>query len=162
MRSTVRALRRLLDEALVRPLTLIVAPAGAGKSVLLAQWAATHPDLAFVWMDLTPADDDPVRFSQRLLQSHGRREPRRRRTRLPGLRARGRLGSPLLEALVTSLAGFPETVIVLDDLHQLSNATLIADLGHLVDTACRPTSTWSCRPGSTLPSPGAATACSAA
>ena len=39
------ALRRRLDEALNQPLTLIVAPAGAGKSLLVAQWAASHAEL---------------------------------------------------------------------------------------------------------------------
>src|ERR1700735_500173 len=62
------ALRRRLDEALVQPLTLIVAPAGAGKTVLLAQWAATHPELDFVWVEIGVDDNDPVGFSQRLLQ----------------------------------------------------------------------------------------------
>ena len=127
------ALRRQLDEALVRPLTLIVAPAGAGKSVLLAQWAATHPDLDFVWMDLTPSDDDPVRFSQRLLDALIAVSPDAGELGCMVAAPGGGLGSPLLEAVVSNLAGLPETVIVLDDLHQLSNAALIADLGHLVE-----------------------------
>src|SRR5271165_2935570 len=62
-------LRHQLDEALIRPLTLIVAPAGAGKTVLLSQWVMSHPELDFVWLDAGVEDDDPVRFSQRLL--HG-------------------------------------------------------------------------------------------
>ena len=65
------ALRRKLDNACVTPLTLLVAPAGAGKSVLLAQWAATHPELSFVWLEVVEDDDDPVRFSQRLLRGIG-------------------------------------------------------------------------------------------
>lgn len=126
------ALRRRLDEALAGPLTLIVAPAGAGKSVLLTQWASTHPDLAFVWMDLAPSDDDPVRFSQRLLQALVAASPDAAELGSMVSVHGGGLGSPLLEGVVSNLAGFPETVIVLDDLHQLSNAALISDLGHLV------------------------------
>jgi LuxR family maltose regulon positive regulatory protein len=126
------ALRRRLDEALVRPLTLIVAPAGAGKSVLLTQWASTHPDLAFVWMELAPSDDDPVRFSQRLLHALVAVNPDAAELGSMVSVHGGGLGSPLLEDVVSNLAGFPETVIVLDDLHQLSNAALVADLGHLV------------------------------
>src|SRR5258705_8258152 len=46
-----RLLRRL-DAAARGKLTLVVAPQGYGKSVLLAQWAATRPDLgAFVSFD---------------------------------------------------------------------------------------------------------------
>ena len=49
---------------------------------------------------------------------------------------------------------------MLDDLHQLSNSTLIGRPGPAVELS-RPTSTWCCRPGRTRPSPGAAIACAA-
>jgi LuxR family maltose regulon positive regulatory protein len=127
------ALRRQLDEALVHPLTLIVAPAGAGKSVLLAQWATTHPELNFVWVDVVEDDDDPVRFSQRLLQRLAGIDPDfADLTALTSLHGGG-LGTPLLEALEAQMAELPEVVIVLDDLHHLSNAVLVSDLGHLVN-----------------------------
>ena len=125
-------LRHRLDEALVQPLTLIVAPAGAGKSVLLMQWAASHPELDFVWLEVVEDDDDPVRFSQRLLGGFGAINPSFADlialTSLHG----GGLGTPLLEALEAQMADLPEMVIVLDDLQHLSNAALIADLGRLV------------------------------
>ena len=98
------SLRRRLDEALVRPLTLIVAPAGAGKSVLLAQWAATHPDVSFVWMEVGVDDDDPVRFSQRLLSGLAAiNSDFADLTALTSLHGGG-LGAPLLEALEAQLA----------------------------------------------------------
>ena len=127
------ALRRQLDEALTQPLTLVVAPAGAGKSVLLAQWAATHPDLDVIWMDLTRSDDNPVRFAQRLLA--GLATVNAEAAELGTLVSlhTGGLGTPLLEAVTGLMAELPETVLVLDDLHQLSNAKLLADLGRLVE-----------------------------
>ena len=129
------ALRRQLNEALVQPLTLVVAPAGSGKSVLLTQWAATHPEVDFVWLDLTPSDDDPVRFAQRLLQGLTAVDPEAAELgQLVSLHGGG-LGTPLLEALAGFLAELPETVLVLDDLHQLTNATLLADLGRFVELA---------------------------
>jgi LuxR family transcriptional regulator, maltose regulon positive regulatory protein len=125
-------LRDQLDEAIVHPLTLIVAPAGAGKSTLLAQWAATHPELHFVWVDVVEDDDDPVRFSQRLLRGLGAINPDfADLTALTSLHGGG-LGRPLLEALEAQMADLPEVVIVLDDLHHLSNAMLISDLARLV------------------------------
>jgi LuxR family maltose regulon positive regulatory protein len=127
------ALRRRLDEALVRPLTLIVAPAGAGKTVLLAQWAATHPELAFVWMEVGAEDDDPVRFTQRLLSGLAAiNSDFADLTALTSLHGGG-LGVPLLEALEAQMSELPEVVIVLDDLHHLSNSVLIADLGLLTN-----------------------------
>ncbi len=127
------ALRRRLDEALVRPLTLIVASAGAGKSVLLAQWAATHPELAFVWLEVGVDDNDPVRFAQRLLFGLGAIDSDF--VDLAGLTSLhgGGLGTPLLEALEAQLSDLPEVVIVLDDLHHLSNSALISDLGRLAN-----------------------------
>jgi LuxR family transcriptional regulator, maltose regulon positive regulatory protein len=126
-------LRHRLDEALAHPLTLIVAPAGAGKSVLLAQWASTHPELRFVWLEVLEEDDDPVRFSQRLLGGFGAINPSfADLTPLTSLHGGG-LGAPLLEALEAQMSELPEVVIVLDDLHHLSNAVLISDLGRLAN-----------------------------
>ncbi len=45
----------------------------------------------------------------------------------------GGLGEPLLESLEVEMIELPEVIIVLDDLHHLTNATLISDLGRLVD-----------------------------
>jgi LuxR family maltose regulon positive regulatory protein len=114
-------------------LIVLVAPAGAGKSVLLHQWASTHPELHFVWLPLGAVDDDPVRFSQRLLRGLGEVNPDvSELTPLVPMNGGG-LGTPLLEALHTQMTEFPEVVIVLDDLHHLSNGVLVGDLGRLVD-----------------------------
>jgi LuxR family maltose regulon positive regulatory protein len=127
------ALRRRLDEALTRPLTLVVAPAGSGKSVLLSQWAGAHPELSWVWLDIDPADDDPVRFCQRLLGGLADVDPELGELATLVPMHAGGLGTPLIEALGGQLLAFPETVIVLDDLHRLHNAVLLADLGRLVE-----------------------------
>jgi LuxR family transcriptional regulator, maltose regulon positive regulatory protein len=43
-------------------LTVVVGSAGAGKSVLLSNWAAVRPSGSTAWMSCEPADADPVRF----------------------------------------------------------------------------------------------------
>src|SRR5215831_4655483 len=43
-------------------LTVVVGPAGAGKSVLLADWAASRPAGLTSWLSCDGADADPVRF----------------------------------------------------------------------------------------------------
>ena len=50
-----------LDEGLARGLVLVCAPAGYGKTVLLADWArrGQHPA---AWLSLDVADNDPARF----------------------------------------------------------------------------------------------------
>lgn len=125
-------LLRRLDLARGLPLTMIVASAGAGKTVLLQQWAAAMPGLAMAWIDVDPEDDDPMRFSRRLIAALSAV-----RSRVGGLAdlsalGAGGLGGPFLDHLTAELASFPETVIVLDDVHHLSNGTLLADLGRLV------------------------------
>ena len=125
------ALRERLDAALSLPLTIVVAQAGAGKTVLLRQWAAAHPDLAVVWIDVEAADDDPARFAHRLASGLAGVRPQvvDAAPRVPT--HAGGLGASLLASLVEVLARLPETVIVLDDLHHLSNGELLADLGRL-------------------------------
>lgn len=51
----------LLDAGSQRSLTLISAPAGFGKTTLLASWAA-HTDLPVAWFSIDEGDNDPVRF----------------------------------------------------------------------------------------------------
>ena len=43
-------------------LTVVVGSAGAGKSVLLADWAAARPPGMTSWLSCDQADADPVRF----------------------------------------------------------------------------------------------------
>jgi ATP/maltotriose-dependent transcriptional regulator MalT len=43
-------LERLLDETVTRPLTIVVAPAGAGKTTTLSAWCRTRPELGTVWV----------------------------------------------------------------------------------------------------------------
>jgi LuxR family maltose regulon positive regulatory protein len=50
-----------LDQAVEVPLTLVSAGAGAGKTVLLTEWARQRPDRV-VWLTLSPVDAKPTRF----------------------------------------------------------------------------------------------------
>ena len=59
-------LRDRLDGALGAPLSVIVAPAGSGKTVLLSQWVASRPDLRIIWIGLEPADNNPRHFLEHL------------------------------------------------------------------------------------------------
>src|ERR1700733_10548698 len=131
------ALRHRLDEALNQPLTLIVAPAGAGKSLLVAQWAASHAELHFVWLQVDALDDDPVHFAQGLLGGLTSIGPEFGDLGSLVALHGGGLGAPLLEELSAQMADLPEVVIVLDDVHHLSNAILLSDLGRLVELVPR-------------------------
>jgi LuxR family transcriptional regulator, maltose regulon positive regulatory protein len=127
------SLRERLDQVVEHPLALVVAPAGSGKSVLLSQWSGTHPELHFVWLEIVPSDDDPVRFSGRLLSGLAEIDPALADLAPLISMHGGGLGGALLEGLAVQLPGLPQVVIVLDDLHNLTNSVLIADLGQLVE-----------------------------
>lgn len=123
------AARGELDSALLRPLTLVTAPAGAGKSVLLSQWVRAHPERRFAWVDLSDDDNDPHLFVKHLIDTVRRIVPEV--GSLPVLDRRG--GSPgddplLLRGLAARLAIAGETGIVLENLHALHNRSIVTEL----------------------------------
>ncbi len=125
--------RRKLDAVADHRVALIVAPAGAGKSVLLAQWAEARPELRFVWIEIVPSDDDPVRFSRRLLLGLAEVDPLFvEASPLTSMHGEG-LGDAFVDDLAMQMTELPEVIIVLDDLHHLSNAALISDLARLAE-----------------------------
>ena len=50
-------------------LTLVVGSPGAGKTALLADWAASAPERTFAWLSCDVADADPVRFVAAIIES---------------------------------------------------------------------------------------------
>jgi LuxR family maltose regulon positive regulatory protein len=55
-----------LQQGMVRSLTLVSAPAGFGKTTLLAQWLV-ESDMPVAWLSLGPEDNDPTRFLSYLI-----------------------------------------------------------------------------------------------
>ena len=51
-------LSRWLSQALERRLTVVTGPPGAGKTVLLADWAHSRPQAAVGWLSVEEADND--------------------------------------------------------------------------------------------------------
>lgn len=128
-------LRARLDSALDAPLTLLIAPAGSGKTVLLSQWALSRPDLRFLWLEVDPADDDPSQFLRRLLRGLSTLSPAAGDLAPLMTIGTGGFGMPLLESLVALLAEHPGNVLIFDDLHNLGNRAIIADLWWLAEHA---------------------------
>ena len=67
-------LHDLLRQGLTRPLTLVVAPAGWGKSTLVAEWLRQDRVTAG-WVSLDSGDDDAARFWRYLLLAAGQASP---------------------------------------------------------------------------------------
>ncbi|HSD76905.1 MAG TPA: AAA family ATPase, partial [Solirubrobacteraceae bacterium] len=133
-------------EALVRALvadpyarlTLVSAPAGAGKTTLVAQWVASPLEhRAVAWLSLDPEDNDPVRFWDCVIAALGRVRPGTGERARAALRAPGTdLTRVVLPLLVNDLAALPEPVVlVLDDLHAVADDALLRSLAFLLDRA---------------------------
>jgi LuxR family transcriptional regulator, maltose regulon positive regulatory protein len=116
-----------LDQSLSRPLTLVSAPAGYGKTTLLSRWARQLA-APIAWFSLDEEDNDPVRFVTHLCAALEQADPALfkelaelvRPDRFGGLGAPGSLDA-VQTALVNRLGSVPRPfVLVLDDLHLVS------------------------------------------
>src|SRR6266566_9864628 len=63
-----------LQQGMECALTLVSAPAGFGKTTLLAQWLA-ESDTSVAWLSLEPEDNEPVRFLSYLIAALQRLDP---------------------------------------------------------------------------------------
>ena len=123
-----------LDEGLARGLMLVCAPAGYGKTVLLAGWAR-HGQPPVAWLSLDAGDNDPARFWR-----HGVAALDQVRPGLAG-RVEPLFGPPapasyegLVTALINELAAGPDqALLVLDDYHLIDSETVHASLGFLLE-----------------------------
>ncbi len=110
-------LLRLLDEAVEGPLTLVVAPAGVGKTVLLAGWAA-EAGVATGWLSLDESDCDPSQLWLGVIAALDRLAPGCADAAQARLRRPGGL-TGVVEELLDGLDGRagPPAVLIVDDLH---------------------------------------------
>ena len=121
-----------------RPLTLIAAPAGYGKTTLAAQWTA-QLDRPVAWLALDEADDDPLRFCTYFVAAMQRAHPAIGVELLPALRAgqlppQAVLAATLLNDLEAARAPL---VCVLDDFHAVQDPAI---LGLLLELLAHPSS----------------------
>jgi LuxR family maltose regulon positive regulatory protein len=122
-------------------LTILSAPAGFGKTTLLASWLQARmqvaPDSAassFAWLTLDADDSDPARFWLYVVAALRRALP----GLAPELEAHLRAPRPRLAALVVALANAlaaraEPVVLVLDDYHLLSGAEVHGSLAALLE-----------------------------
>jgi ATP/maltotriose-dependent transcriptional regulator MalT len=118
-----RLLQALAEHA-ERPLTLIVADAGYGKTTLLSQFTQglRRP---VVWYSLMPSDADLVVFGRYLLEGFRRESPRFGRAferALEDLKPRSRSAEMLAGTLANELATLrgPRVMLVLDDFQDVA------------------------------------------
>ncbi len=123
----------LLRQACTLPLTLVVAPAGWGKSTLVADWLR-QDRVAAGWVSLDGGDNDPKRFWRCLLLAAGQAGS----VGAAGLRRLDAPGSDVLRDVLPAfinelmLSDAP-LVLVLDDYHLVTSAGVHASVATLLD-----------------------------
>jgi LuxR family maltose regulon positive regulatory protein len=100
-----------------RTLTLLSAPAGYGKTTLLAEWCAAEAgDHLFAWLSLELQDDHTVRFWTYVIEALRTIVPDVGARSLAALKAGADLTRFVLPPLVNELTSLPgEVILVLDD-----------------------------------------------
>jgi len=120
-----------LNEAVRRPLTLVAAGPGSGKTVALSSWA-TSSGTPTAWLSLDPSDDDPRRLWPMIATA---------------LLAAGIVGetdsfatlpydsgdtAQFVTALLDAVPGSAEVALVLDDAHLLTHPVVLRQLDGLI------------------------------
>ena len=124
-----------LNEGAARPLILVSAPAGFGKTTLIAEWVQQIEGLQVAWLSLDEDDNDPARFLAYLIAALDALRPGL------GTPARDLLAAPqpapwktVLTALLNGLATLPaDFALVLDDYHAITEPAIHAALTYLTE-----------------------------
>jgi LuxR family transcriptional regulator, maltose regulon positive regulatory protein len=130
------ALLELLVAGPPRRVTLIRAPAGWGKSTLLADWHASAGETRpFAWLALDQGDNDPVRFWTYVIEALRTLDPEIGMSSLAFLRAPGvSLVDHVVPVLINELATrLRRAVLVVEDYHVISNTEIHESLAFFVE-----------------------------
>src|SRR6266566_728866 len=130
-------LTALLAESLKHPLTLVSAPAGFGKTMLLSAWVqslpASHPLVA--WVSLDEEDNDPRLFWTYVLSALDQQQPELLTPLLKHLQSPK---APSLMYVLTALINrvlesAEHLVLILDDYHLISEQQVHTTLSYLIE-----------------------------
>jgi LuxR family maltose regulon positive regulatory protein len=130
-------LMQLMNAAMRGTLTLVVAPAGWGKTTLLHAWhvEASRDAWPLAWVSLDASDNDPTGFWTYVITASNTLHPGVGETPLALLYASS---SPPIEDVLTSLLNalnqfLTDTVLVLDDFHHIEAQPIHNALSYLVE-----------------------------
>ena len=128
-----RRLLERLDASASAALTLVSAPVGFGKTMLVQSWCAGHAG-EVAWVSLDPADDDPSRLWAYVACSLERVGRGLGQTALHRLRSPGVPPELVIDAVVDALQAQEKPVtIVLDDLHAISSPVALGSLTYALE-----------------------------
>src|SRR6188472_3375231 len=126
----------LLDRAVERPVTLVAAPAGFGKSTLAAQWlASNHAPRVAAWVSLDSRDNDPIRLWTHVAIALDRAGCTTDHNVGAFMAAHGgEVVAEVLPRLLASIADMDEDIVLLlDDFHFLRDVDCHTQVEFLVE-----------------------------
>jgi len=126
-----------LRQGVMGALTLVSAPAGFGKTTLLAQWLA-ESGMPVAWLSLEPEDNEPVRFLSYLVATLQTLEPQLGAEALTLLQMPQQARAETVLTLLTNDVGRyghdkGDFILVLDDYHVLDAQPIDLALTYLVE-----------------------------
>jgi LuxR family maltose regulon positive regulatory protein len=129
-----RRLFALLDDATQGPMTLLAAPAGYGKTLLLTAWATGEgPPGPVAWVRVGPGDHHPRQFWAHVLAALDGAGVVRPDGLLAGLNPQLEIGDGFLRTFVGGLSELDgPVVLILDDLHEASGPAVVGQLRFLL------------------------------
>src|SRR2546421_5412152 len=130
-------LTALLQASLKHPLTLVSAPAGFGKTMLLSTWAQSLPasNPLVAWVSLDEEDNDPQLFWTYVLSALSDQQPERFTWLLKYLQSPE---APPLKYVLTTLSNLllksiEHVVLILDDYHVITEKEVHTTLSSLLE-----------------------------
>lgn len=135
-RSPLVVRSRLFDklaEGLSGRLTLIIAPAGYGKTTLLSEWSA-RANIPVAWVSLDCGDQDRMRFWTHTVAACALANPRFNQHRVVSFSLTDTATDSLVAALINELNHLQtQTVLVWDDFHLIEEPTVLRDVEYFLD-----------------------------
>lgn len=118
-----------------RRLALVCAPAGFGKTWLVADWLGFHAELPQLWVSLDGRDNDPARMWLHVLEAISAESPEF--GPVVGVIGAGtvdwnRVVDEVIAAMVERVA---DSVLVFDDIHLIEDPAVLQSLDHLIAQA---------------------------
>jgi LuxR family maltose regulon positive regulatory protein len=121
-----------INEGVKGPLTLLSAPAGFGKTQLLAEWAAEGAR-AIAWLTLSAEDNDHIRFLHYLSNAFQEVEPRLSAAILDYSQTAEQNRVEMATLLINEASAIPkDLILVMDEYHVLHDSSVIASLNFLL------------------------------
>ncbi len=130
---TRRRLHGLLAAGAGQRLTVVVGSAGAGKSVLLADWAAVRTPSTTSWLSCDPADTDPVRFWAAFIEASRGIEPGFGADAAALLAMDQRMSADVTASVANDAAKMPAGSVIIVDDFQYAAATAARYMADLVE-----------------------------